>query len=207
MGERTHPPRLRLESSEAGPASDLAARWPEGWSRLTAQVGVALRQRTARGANPVRRTVFQLTAALRDAGVAWAEIEAALHRVVEAHPARTQGDGAEDAQRPGVAETLAGWMAGWMRQVRQLEDPLAPRTPVSAGDRINVVKAETVLEQLPPVLERTLIDVRRRLPGAEEDEVLDRALRAAITELRFRMNIQTFEYLRWRVERLRAATG
>jgi hypothetical protein len=177
------------------------------WSQFLAEAGAALRQRTLRGANPLRRTVFQLAATMREHGGGWSEIEQVLLHAVGplSSPVRAADDCGGPRRLP--AERLTGWVRGWIHQVKQLEDPLAPRGSAPTGDRINVLKAETVLERLPSVLERALDTERRLTPTRAAGEMLDRALRAAVMELHFRMNVQTFEYLRWRVERLRAGAA
>jgi hypothetical protein len=196
-------------TADAGPGAGAApARVPAVlWSQFLAEAGAALRQRTLRGANPLRRTVFQLAATMREHGDGWSEIEQVLVLAAGtlASPGRAADDGGEAGRLP--AARLTGWMRGWIHQVKQLEDPLAARGSAPTGDRINVLKAETVLERLPSVLERALETERHLSPTRDPGETLGRALRAAVMELHFRMNVQTFEYLRWRVERLRAGAA
>jgi hypothetical protein len=66
-----------------------------------------------------------------------------------------------------------------------------------------VEKVERVLETLPAALDRSPADPS---DGAESpSDALDRLLTRSVMELRFTLNEQTFEYLRWRVERARDA--
>jgi hypothetical protein len=169
-------------------------------------VGRALRQKNVRGAQPVRQLVFTLIAELRTAAQAWDQVEAAVVSALDDHPDLAALDSLNVVTGKQTSSALRAWMVGWVHHARELESPMAARQR-SRGDRINVQKAETVLEQLPPVLDRHLSLVRECDPAASSAEVMDRALKEAVMDLRFALNRQTFDYLRWRVDRVREAVA
>src|SRR4051812_49887989 len=79
---------------------------------------------------------------------------------------------------------------------------------------IDVDAITRAMESLPEVLEREELAVLRTLPRLAPADVLDTALKRALTKLRFELNQSTFEFLRWKValaraehERLRATAA
>jgi hypothetical protein len=173
---------------------------PGSWRALGASLSRALREKTARGAAPARVLVFQIVLELRTAAVSWERIEAVMLQALSEHPELGQLDRFDVVSGKQTSDVLRSWMLGWVHRARQVDAPTAARgRPM--GDRINVQKAETILERLPTVLERQLVLGRRADPTASPAALLDRALRHAVKELRFALTTQTYEYLRWRVER------
>ncbi len=172
----------------------------ETWHALAASLSRALREKTIRGAASARVLVFRLVLELRTAGASWERVEAVVLQALNEHPELGQLDRFAVVNGKQSSDVLRGWIRSWVHHARQVDAPTAARLRPS-GDRINVQKAETVLERLPPILARQLVLERKADPAAAPAELLDRALRHAVKELRFALTTQTFEYLRWRVER------
>jgi hypothetical protein len=61
-----------------------------------------------------------------------------------------------------------------------------------------------VMEMLPDVLAREELVVQRSLPRLAEADALDTALKRSLARLRFELNQDTFERLRWKVAMARA---
>jgi signal transduction histidine kinase len=64
---------------------------------------------------------------------------------------------------------------------------------------IDVRQATAAFEELAPTLALDERDVRANYAPFTDAEVLDRALRHALSRLRYQLNRETFEYLRWKV--------
>jgi hypothetical protein len=199
----------RQDAGKAARRTDEPARppgvAPPTWTVLAANVAAALRHKTPRGASGVRRAVLNIVDELRRAGESWDTIEATVTSAVHGHPLFGDLDRMNVVTGRRSSDTLVGWMVGWVHQARQMEESgLAIHHP-SPHRRIDVAKAETVLAELSPLLDQVSACIRDAEPELREDEVLARALGRAVITLRYRLNVQTFEYLRWRVERLRHA--
>jgi signal transduction histidine kinase len=67
------------------------------------------------------------------------------------------------------------------------------------SDMIDVRQATAAFEELAPTLALDERDVRAGYTPFTDAEVLDRALRHALSRLRYQLNRETFEYLRWKV--------
>lgn len=65
---------------------------------------------------------------------------------------------------------------------------------------VDVLTAAKVLEELPPVLRAEELAVQRTLLRISAADALDTALRRALARLRYEVNRETFEYLRWKVQ-------
>jgi PAS domain S-box-containing protein len=65
---------------------------------------------------------------------------------------------------------------------------------------IDVRQATAAFEKLAPTLAADEQQVRAADERFSDSEVLDRALRHALTRLRYHLNRETFEYLRWKVQ-------
>jgi hypothetical protein len=144
-----------------------------------------------------------VAAEMRLTGAPWDEIERTIVGAITTHPDFDANDRLNVVSGKRSSAALIARVIGWVHRVRQNEDPAGPATR-GGGDRIDVQKVEDVLEALPPVLDRHLATERGR---AEPLGQLDRALARSVMELRFDLNEQTFEYLRWRVDRAREATA
>ena len=172
----------------------------ESWRALGASLARALRERTARGAAPARVLVFRIVLQLRAAGASWEWIETVMLQALSEHPELGLLDRFDVVSGKQTSDVLRNWMLGWVHRARQVDEPTTARSRPTS-DRINVQKAETILERLPAVLGRQMEVERGADPAAAPAELLDRALRHAVKELRFALTTQTYEYLRWRVER------
>jgi hypothetical protein len=176
------------------------------WERLAAHVAKALGRATTRGASQLRPSVVLLVAEMRTAGAGWDTIEATVTGAVTAHPEFGAYDRMNVVSGKRSSEALIARMVGWVHRARQLEEPIGAPSRGGASDRIDVEKAEKALEKVSRHLGRHLALARSETVGPPDDgDVMDRALRSAVMELRFSLNRQTFEYLRWRVERARSS--
>jgi hypothetical protein len=68
-------------------------------------------------------------------------------------------------------------------------------------------RAAELFDLVAPELATWEQSVRESEPGLSEAEVLDRALRCALSELRQEISQQTLTYLRWRAEQARASAA
>ena len=175
----------------------------DSWNRLAVHVSRALASATTRGASPLRAPVNVVAAEMRLGGAPWDEIERTIVGAITTHPDFDANDRLNVVSGKRSSAALISRVIGWVHRARQIEDPAGLATR-GGGDRIDVEKVEDVLVALPPVLDRHLATERAR---AEPLGQLDRALARSVMELRFELNEQTFEYLRWRVDRAREATG
>jgi hypothetical protein len=196
--------------SRAHARADLSPR-PEGvsdhtWERLAAHIAKALGRATTRGASQLRPSVVLLVMEMRMAGAAWDTIEATVTGAVTAHPEFGATDRLNVVSGRRSSEPLIARMVGWVHRARQLEEPIGAPSRGGVSDRIDVEKAEKAMAKVSRHLDRHLALARAEPAGAVSDgDVMDRALRSAMMELRFSLNLQTFEYLRWRVERSHSA--
>ena len=177
---------------------------PEGvsehtWQRLAVHVSRALESSTTRGASLLRPSVNVVVAEMRVAGVQWAVIEQAVTGAVTTHPDFGANDRLNVVSGKRSSAALIARVIGWVHRARQVEGRAEVTGRAGSSDRIDVEKAESVLAALPPVLDRHLADVPHG--DATRADALDQALSRSVMELRFTLNEQTFEYLRWRVAR------
>lgn len=168
------------------------------WNRLAVHVSRALASATTRGGSPLRAPVNVVVAEMRLTGAPWDEIERTIVDAITTHPDFDANDRLNVVSGKRSSAALIARVIGWVHRARQLEDPAGPPNRARGGDRIDVEKVEHLLEALPPVLDRQLAK-----EGSHADAIgqLDRALERSVIELRFELNEQTFEYLRWRVRR------
>jgi hypothetical protein len=206
------PPAPRRQRSGPKPGSraharaELAPR-PAGvsehtWERLAAHVAKALARGTKRGASQLRPSVVLVVTEMRAAGEDWDAIEVVVTDAVTMHPDFGAFDRLNVVSGKRSSEALIARMVGWVHRARQLEAPVGSPSRGGVSDRIDVEKAENAMARLSPALDRHLALARARQAECDDvADVMDQALRSAVMELRFSLNRQTFEYLRWRVER------
>jgi hypothetical protein len=174
------------------------------WNRLAVHISRALASATTRGASPLRAPVSVVVAEMRLTDATWDEIERTIVGAITSHPDFDANDRLNVVSGKRSSAALIARVIGWVHRARQIEDPAGPGSRAGGGDRIDVEKVEQVLQSLPPVLDRHLANE----PGHSEPlGQLDRALQRSVMELRFALNEQTFEYLRWRVSRARDASA
>jgi hypothetical protein len=70
--------------------------------------------------------------------------------------------------------------------------------------RIDDLELTTVMDALPHLLAAEEADVERSAPTMSASDAFDIALRRSLAKLRFELNQETFERLRWRLSMLRA---
>jgi hypothetical protein len=70
---------------------------------------------------------------------------------------------------------------------------------------VNEEDARAVFERIAPELDHRERVVRAAEPELRDDEVLDRALRHALAQLRYEVSRETFAFLRWKAGEVRAA--
>jgi hypothetical protein len=176
----------------------------DSWNRLAVHVSRALESATTRGASPLRAPVNVVVAEMRLTGAPWDVIERTIVGALTTHPDFDANDRLNVVSGKRSSDALIARVIGWVHRARQSEDPAGPSSRTGGGDRIDVQKVEHVLEALPPVLDRHLASERGHTEPLAQ---LDRALARSVMELRFALNEQTFEYLRWRVKRAREVAG
>ncbi|MEO8563635.1 MAG: hypothetical protein ABI601_16275 [bacterium] len=175
---------------------------PEGvsehsWQRLAVHVSRALGSSTTRGASLLRPSVNIVVAEMRLAAAPWDVIEQAVIGAVTTHPDFGANDRLNVVSGKRSSAALIARVVGWVHRARQVEGGTELAGRASSSDRIDVEKAESVLAALQPVLDRHLAEGPRT--DATRADALDQALSRSVMELRFTLNEQTFEYLRWRV--------
>jgi hypothetical protein len=170
----------------------------DSWNRLAVHVSRALESATTRGASPLRAPVNTVAAEMRLTGSPWDAIERTIVGAITTHPDFDANDRLNVVSGKRSSATLIARVIGWVHRARQVEESGGASTRGRGADRIDVEKVESVLEALPPVLDRHLAAASAESPSQAH---LDQALMRSVMDLRFELNEQTFEYLRWRVTR------
>jgi hypothetical protein len=142
-----------------------------------------------------------VVAEMRVAGEQWADIELAVTGAVTSHPDFGTHDRLNVVSGKRSSAALIARVIGWVHRARQVEGRAGASSRTASSDRIDVEKAESVLAALSPVLDRQLAEAPTG--DAARTDAFDRALTRSVMELRFTLNEQTFEYLRWRVAQAR----
>ncbi|MEO6529234.1 MAG: hypothetical protein ABIP93_21620 [Gemmatimonadaceae bacterium] len=132
------------------------------WERIAVHVERALCRATTRGASMLRPSVTRLALEMRASGASWESIEAAVTDAVCTHPDLGAHDRLNVVSGKRSSVTLIAQMVGWVHGVRQLEAPAGSPPRRASGDRIDVERADQVLEQLTPALDRHLALERAR---------------------------------------------